>query len=258
MVKACNQQKVLALSKARKLALIAIDEAHLVSEWANFRTAFSGLSELKHVFSDVPIMALSATATAEAEANICQLLRNPVIQKTSINRPNITLSVEELSQDEGTLPSIQFAMRAAEIAGTTSAIIYTDFIADIGPIVSSLYEIGIEAVGYHGEMDVHSRHEAYSKWKLGEVQIIVATKAFVIDKSNIHNVIRNGVPESILSWTQELGRAGRDGKQACATIIYRKSDLSHANAWILNNLQCKEHILSGFSSSWKYVQAHKM
>ena len=55
MAKACNQQKVLALSKARKLALIAIDEAHLVSEWANFRTAFSGLSELKHVFSDVPI-----------------------------------------------------------------------------------------------------------------------------------------------------------------------------------------------------------
>ena len=59
-----------------------------------------------------------------------------------------------------------------------------------------------------------------------------------------------------MSWTQELGRAGRDGKQACATILYRKSDLSHANAWILNNLQCKERILSGFSSSWRYVQAH--
>ena len=209
-------------------------------------------------FSDVPVMALSATAIAEVEANICQVLRNPVIQRTSINRPNITLNVEELVQDKSIQPSMQFSMRAAEIAEKASAIIYTDFIADIGPIVSCLHEIGIEAVGYHGEMDIHSRHEAYSKWKLGNVQIIVATKAFGmgIDKSDIRNVIRNGVPESILSWTQELGRAGRDGKQACATILYRKSDLSHANAWILNNLQCKERILSGFSSSWRYVQAH--
>ena len=201
ITKACHQQKVMALWKEKKFALIAIDEAHLVSEWGNFRTAFSGLKELKHIFRDIPIMALSATATGEVENSICELLRNPIIQRTSVNRPNITLNVEELCQDKSVQPSMQFAQRAAEIAGNSSTIIYTDFIAGIGPIISSLHEVGIEAVGYHGEMDIPSRHEAYGKWKSGEVQIIVATKAFGmgIDKSNIRNVIRNRVPESILS-----------------------------------------------------------
>ena len=214
ITKSCNQQKVQALNQKKKLALIAIDEAHLVSEWAAFRNAFSELKGLKH------IMALSATATTEVEDKIRQLLRNPVTQKQ----------------------------------GTAPAIIYTDFIADIGPIVSSLSELGIEAVGYHGEMDTASRCESHGKWKSGEVQIIVATKAFGmgIDKANIRNVINNGVPENVLLWAQELGRAGRDGQQTCATILYRRNDISHANAWVLNNLQCKEHcscILKGFSNS---------
>ena len=80
-------------------------------------------------------------------------------------------------------------------------------------------------------MDVPSRQDSYSKWKAGEIQIVVATKAFglSIDKGDVRNVI---VPESIMSWVQELGRAGRDGKQACATILYRKSNISHANAWV--------------------------
>ena len=119
----------------------------------------------------------------------------------------------------------------------------------------------MEAVGYHGEMDIPTRQESYLKWKSGEVKTIVATKAFGmgIDKADIRHVIRNGVPESMLSWAQELGRVGRDGQQACATILYRKSDVSDANSWILNNLlhqdKCKR-ILAGFSDSWLYVNAH--
>jgi len=121
--------------------------------------------------------------------------------------------------------------------------------------------VGVEAVGYHGEMDAPSRQESYLKWKSGQVQTIVATKAFGmgIDKPDIRHVVRSGVPESILSWAQELGRAGRDGQQACATILYRRSDISHANAWILNNLSNKErcrHILSNFSESWRFVNAN--
>ena len=123
---------------------------------------------------------------------------------------------------------MQFAKRAADIAGTDKAIIYTDSISDIGPILSSLHEIGTGAVRYHGEnlVDPSERLQAFSKWNSGEVSMIVATKAFGmgIDKANISNVIRYGVPESIilLSWTQELGRASRDGKQAFATVLYRK------------------------------------
>jgi len=142
-----------------------------------------------------------------------------------------------------------------------SAIIYTDFISEVGKIVSSLETIGIPSVGYHGEMDVSSRQDAYVQWKSNNIQVIVATKAFGmgIDKPDIRHVIRNGVPESMASWAQELGRVGRDGEQAHATILYRSTDLSHANAWILNNLSNKarcDHILSCFSDSWRYVNAH--
>ena len=75
----------------------------------------------------------------------------------------------------------------------------------------------------------------------------------------MRHVVRNGVPKSMLSWAQELGRAGRDGNQACETILYRKSDISHANSWILNNLSDHERcrkILEGFSESWRYINAH--
>lgn len=167
--------------------------------------------------------------------------------------------MEELPSDKSVPTATQFARRAS---GNSSSIIYTDFIADVGPIVSGLAEEGIEAVGYHGEMDSPSRLESYMKWKSSEVKVIVATKAFGmgIDKSDIrHIVVRNGVPESIPSWVQEMGRAGRDGQQSWATILFKKGDLSHANAWILNNLSNKprcSRILTGFSDAWCYIHAH--
>ena len=135
---------------------------------------------------------------------------------------------------------------------------YTDFIANISPIVSCLDELGIRAVGHHGEMDPPARYESYMNWMTGRVQVIVATKAFGlgINKSDIRHVIRNGVPESMLSWAQELGRAGRDGFQATVTILFQTSDISHANAWVLNNLSRKDEILQQFSLSWRFVCAH--
>lgn len=154
-----------SLVRANKLALIAIDEAHLFTEWSDFRCAFSELRKLKSDFHTVPIMALTATATANVEDDINLLLRNPVTSKSSMNRPNITLNVEELAHDKAVPPSVQFAKRAAEIIGRTSSIIYTDFIADIGAIVSALEDVGVEAVGYHGEMDAPSRRESYMRWK---------------------------------------------------------------------------------------------
>ena len=261
ITKPANQPRLHSLIQANELSLIAIDEAHLFTEWNDFRSAFSNLRKLKSDFPSIPIMALTATATANVEEDIKLLLRNPITSKNSMNRPNVTLKVEELPHNKSTPPVISFAKRAAEIIDSTSSIIYTDFIADIGPIVSALQEIGVEAVGYYGEMDAPSRQESYVKWKLGQVQTIVATKAFGmgIDKPDIRHVIRNGVPESMLSWAQELGRAGRDGIQACATILYHKTDMGHANPWVLNNLsdqdRCKR-ILSSFSESWKYVYAH--
>ena len=96
-----NQSKVKILENEKQLALIAIDEAHLISEWADFRNAFLGLKDLQNIFSKTPLMALSATATTDVEAKICNALRNPITQKKSINCPNVTLNAEELIHEKG-------------------------------------------------------------------------------------------------------------------------------------------------------------
>ena len=137
------------------------------TEWNDFRSASSELKRLKSEFATIPLMALTATAAAAVKEEVELLLRNPVISQSSINRPNVTLKVEELQQDKSKPQAVQFACKVAEIISSDASIIYTDFISDIGPIVSALQEvaIGVEAVGYHGEMDIPTRQESYLKWK---------------------------------------------------------------------------------------------
>ena len=179
-------------------------------------------------------MALTATATSKVENDIKKLLHNPVVTKASINRPNITLSATQVDVPSSSDYFHVFADHVADISNSEPTIVYTDFIADIGPIVSSLADLGIDAVGYYGEMDPRERQESYLKWKSGQVNVMVATNAFgmCIDKSNIRHVIHNGVPESVISWAQEFGRTGRDGQHSTATILYRKTDMRHADSWV--------------------------
>ena len=87
-------------------------------------------------------------------------------------------------------------------------------------------------MGNYGEMDVRAKSESYAKWRSGTAQLMVATKAFGmgINRKDVRHIIRNGVPESICSWAQELGRGGRDGLPATATILYSMEDLGNAKA----------------------------
>ena len=255
--------KVQNAAQNNNISLIAIDKAHLCSEWRDFRSAYKDLKTLKCNFPSIPIKALTATAMPDTLEDITDILCNPKVIRCSVNRPNVYLCVEELhrASEKSLAPAMQFSQQAEGIIGSSSAIIYTDFISDVGPIVSALGELGINAVGYHGELDAPSRHESYLKLKSNEVKVIVATKAFGmgINKPDIRHIVRNGVPENILSWVQELGRAGRDGKESWATILFSKGDVSHANAWILNNLSNRtrcDQISSGFADSWRYVYAH--
>ena len=228
--------------------------------WPQFRTSYQQLETLKSDFPTVPLIALTATAPLDVKQSIQKLLRTPLLIKGSVNRPNIFLSCEELPFSGGKGLS-HFAARVSEILDGSSAIIYTDFIDDIGPIVSELSEYDIDCVAYHGEMDIQSRHTSYSKWRSGETKVMVATSAFGmgIDKPDIRNIIRYGVPENICSWAQELGRAGRDGKPSKATVFYSMSDSEHAGAWVkgnINNFEACSRILNDFSIAWKFIMSH--
>ena len=154
--------------------------------WPQFRTSYQQLETLKSDFPTVPLVALTATAPLDVNQSIQKLLRTPLLIKGSVNRPNIFLSCEELPFSGGKGLS-HFAARVSEILDGSSAIIYTDFIDDIGPIVSELSEYDIDCVAYHGEMDIQSWHTSYSKWRSGETKVMVATSAFGmgIDKPDI-------------------------------------------------------------------------
>ena len=107
-------------------------------------------------------------------------------------------------------------------------------------------------------MDVKSRNESYTKWKSGQVSVMVATLAsgLGINKPDTKHIVRYGVPENICSWAQELGRGGWSGEPATATIYFTHSDSDHATAWVHSKVWKQEHclqILEEFSSSWRYV-----
>lgn len=190
-------EKVKQLAEHNMLSLIAIDEAHLFHQWPEFRGAFRSLESLKLEFPSTPIMALTATAPPKVMDSMKKLVRDPLVKQSSVNRPNIYLDCEEIPLNVNKDDFAYFAMRVAEKVENRCAIIYTDFINNVGRIVSALYELGIDSVAYTGEMDVKSRAESYFKWRGGDVKVMVATSAFGmgVNKSNIEHIIRYGVPE---------------------------------------------------------------
>ena len=195
---------------------------------------FTILEKLKLDFQSTPIMALTAKATPTVE-DIKLLLRNPVVKKTSINRPNIILNVEELTPNRSLNKALQLAKRAAEIIGSTSSIVYTDFIADIGPIVNAFEELEIEAVGYQKEINVPSTQESFLIWKSGRVQTIVATKAFGlgIDKPNIFG----------MSLGMESQKASFLGLKSLVKLA--KMDIRHVQQFYTND-QIFSILMAGF------------
>ena len=223
--------------------LIAIDEAHLVYDWQDFRQSYKQCEELHVLFPGTPLMALSATVAPQIQRILENFLHNPVIEKGTVNRDNIFLGVEKCNfkRSDGTKQSVfldsrdfnSFADRVKEITADKCTIVYTDFACHVAPIVLALRDRGLQAVGYYGKMKEGEKTEEYYKWKNGEVKIIVATRAFGlgINKPDVRIVIRNGLPPSISAWAQECGRAGRDGQQSSAYILYSDNDIQHVGFW---------------------------
>ncbi|MDB4903335.1 MAG: recombinase RecQ [Mucilaginibacter sp.] len=208
--------------KYMKVNLIAVDEAHCISQWGyNFRPPYLHIADLRDLHPDVPVLALTATATAEVREDIQQKLRfrKPNIFKKSFERKNISYVVQNAENKLRKLLDI-----AKGIKG--SGIVYVRSRKETAEIAKFYNENGIKAEYYHAGLEAGLRSQKQENWKNNRTRIIVATNAFGmgIDKPDVRFVIHKDPPESLEAYYQEAGRGGRDEKKAYAVLLYNPSD----------------------------------
>ncbi len=207
------------------IQLIAVDEAHCISQWGyDFRPAYLDIGRLRETLPQVPVIGLTASATPEVMNDIADklLLHNPAIFTTSFTRPNISYSSFLVDNKLNKLLSI-----LTNVAG--SGIVYCKTRKTAHQIATLLQEQSISADYYHAGLSQDQRDEKQSLWKKGKIRIICCTNAFGmgIDKQNVRLVVHYDSPDVLESYYQEAGRAGRDGKKAYAVLLYTKKDLEN-------------------------------
>lgn len=215
------------ISSKIKVSLVAIDEAHCISQWGHdFRPVYTSLRCVKERFRSSPVMALTATADRITRADISDALglENPFRWIGSFDRPNISLQV---INDPGKKRRLNIIASLIEKYHMDSGIVYCLSRKKTEDMHRSLSEMGFRSVCYHAGMPAAEREKAQHAFVNGDAQVVCATIAFGmgIDKSNIRWVVHNNIPGNIESYYQEIGRGGRDGAPAEAILFYNFADI---------------------------------
>ena len=223
-----------------KISMITVDESHCISQWGyDFRPAYLKIAEVRHLLPNVPILALTATATPEVVKDIQKRLefRKENVFSMSFERTNLAYVVRRTENKAGELLHI-----LRRIAG--SAIIYVRNRRRTKEVTEWLQQQGITADFYHAGLDDAMKDIRQQRWQKGESRVMVATNAFGmgIDKPDVRLVIHLDLPDSIESYFQEAGRAGRDGQKAYAVILYTKSDNTTLRKRIPDTFPEKDYI----------------
>ncbi|MEO6151134.1 MAG: ATP-dependent DNA helicase RecQ, partial [Mucilaginibacter sp.] len=206
-----------------KVNLFAIDEAHCISQWGyDFRPPYLHVADLRAIHPEVPVLALTATATGDVKEDITQKLEfksGYQVFQQSFERRNLGYVVQHSEDKHRKLLTIATGVKG-------SGIVYVRSRKETVLITNFYNENGISAGNYHAGMTMDERTRRQDDWKNNKVQVMVATSAFGmgIDKPDVRFVIHKDIPESLEAYYQEAGRAGRDGQKAYAVLLYNPAD----------------------------------
>ena len=223
-----------------KVSFICVDEAHCISQWGyDFRPSYLEIAKVRQMLPEAPVLALTATATPQVVEDIQRQLafRSPRVFRMSFERKNLSYKVERTTDKPQHLIHI-----LNEIPG--SAIVYARSRQRTKEYAETLQAAGIKAEYYHAGLDNAEKDRIQHEWQSDKIRVIVATNAFGmgIDKPDVRLVAHVDCPDSIEAYFQEAGRAGRDGKDAYAILLYDGSEATKLQHRISDTWPEKDYI----------------
>lgn len=234
------------------LSLIAVDEAHCISEWGHdFRPAYRKINKIRSIFPSLPVLALTASATPKVVQDIQSELvfKEPKVFRQSFKRPNLAYKIWKTEDKYNTAAQIVRHQKG-------SSIIYCNTRRQTEQLAYFFNQSGLSSDFFHGGLSADEKKKKLSDWQNGSIQHITATTAFGmgIDKADVRTLVHMQLPESIEHYYQETGRAGRDGKTANAYLLFHEGDPQELKNQFLNYIPTNQELTATYKDLCNFFQ----